>query len=302
MQEQQHSYPHRKKRLTTFIPLNGPWRNVIDTLLIIVGSFLIAVAFNLFLLPNQIASGGVSGLSILGDEWLGWEPAYTQWAINIPLLIAGFLLIGKQYGVRSILGSIVLPLFVYLTSHWEIPTANPLLGSLYGGIGVGLGIGIVYRGRGSTGGMSILARIVQKYSGFSYSLCVVIMDATVIILAAFVLSLEQSLYALIGLYVTGKVIDAVEMGLGYSKVAYIISNQTEPITKVILADLDRGLTKLEAKGGYTDDQRTVLMVVVGQNEVPRLKALIRSVDPGAFVIISNAHEVLGEGFKRGEHI
>lgn len=146
MQEQQHSYPQRKKRLATSIPLNGPWRNVIDTLFIIVGSFLIAVAFNLFLLPNQIASGGVSGLSILGHEWFGWEPAYTQWAINIPLLIAGFLLIGKQYGVRSILGSIVLPLFVYLTSHWVIPTTNPLLASLYGGIGVGLGIGIVYRG------------------------------------------------------------------------------------------------------------------------------------------------------------
>ncbi|WP_145051407.1 YitT family protein [Paenibacillus xylanexedens] len=302
MQQQQpsHQHPNRKKRLTTLIPLNGPWRNVVDTASIILGSFLIAVAFNLFLLPNQIASGGVSGLSILGDEWLGLEPAYTQWAINIPLLIAGFLLIGKQYGIRSVLGSIVLPLFVYLTKDWSIPTANPLLGSLYGGIGVGLGIGIVYRGRGSTGGMSILARIVQKYSGLSYSICVVIMDATVIIMAAFVLSLEQSLYALIGLYVTGKVIDAVEMGLGYSKVAYIISNQIEPITKVILEDLDRGLTKLEAKGGYTDDQRTVLMVVVGQNEVPRLKTLIRSVDPSAFVIISNAHEVLGEGFKREE--
>ncbi|MGR6546064.1 YitT family protein [Paenibacillus tundrae] len=302
MQQQQpsHHHPNRKKRITTLIPLNGPWRNVVDTASIILGSFLIAVAFNLFLLPNQIASGGVSGLSILGDEWLGLEPAYTQWAINIPLLIAGFLLIGKQYGIRSVLGSIVLPLFVYLTKDWSIPTANPLLGSLYGGIGVGLGIGIVYRGRGSTGGMSILARIVQKYSGLSYSICVVIMDATVIIMAAFVLSLEQSLYALIGLYVTGKVIDAVEMGLGYSKVAYIISNQIEPITKVILEDLDRGLTKLEAKGGYTDDQRTVLMVVVGQNEVPRLKTLIRSVDPSAFVIISNAHEVLGEGFKREE--
>ncbi|MDQ0172430.1 YitT family protein [Paenibacillus tundrae] len=302
MQQQQpsHQHPNRKKRITTLIPLNGPWRNVVDTASIILGSFLIAVAFNLFLLPNQIASGGVSGLSILGDEWLGLEPAYTQWAINIPLLIAGFLLIGKQYGIRSVLGSIVLPLFVYLTKDWSIPTANPLLGSLYGGIGVGLGIGIVYRGRGSTGGMSILARIVQKYSGLSYSICVVIMDATVIIMAAFVLSLEQSLYALIGLYVTGKVIDAVEMGLGYSKVAYIISNQIEPITKVILEDLDRGLTKLEAKGGYTDDQRTVLMVVVGQNEVPRLKTLIRSVDPSAFVIISNAHEVLGEGFKREE--
>ncbi|MDN4603754.1 YitT family protein [Paenibacillus sp. F6_3S_P_1C] len=300
MQQQQHLHNNRKKRLTTLIPLNGPWRNVVDTVSIILGSFLIAVAFNLFLLPNQIASGGVSGLSILGKQWLGLEPAYTQWAINIPLLIAGFLLIGKQYGIRSVLGSIVLPLFVFLTKDWAIPTTNPLLGSLYGGIGVGLGIGIVYRGRGSTGGMSILARIVQKYSGLSYSLCVVMMDATVIIMAAFVLSLEQSLFALIGLYVTGKVIDAIEMGLGYSKVAYIISNQTEPITKVILDDLDRGLTKLEAKGGYTDDQRTVLMVVVGQNEVPRLKALIRSVDPGAFVIISNAHEVLGEGFKREE--
>ncbi|WP_408892912.1 YitT family protein [Paenibacillus taichungensis] len=300
MQQQQQLHNNRKKRLTTLIPLNGPWRNVVDTVSIILGSFLIAMAFNLFLLPNQIASGGVSGLSILGKHWLGLEPAYTQWAINIPLLIAGFLLIGKQYGIRSVLGSIVLPLFVYLTKDWTVPTTNPLLGSLYGGIGVGLGIGIVYRGRGSTGGMSILARIVQKYSGLSYSLCVVMMDATIIIMAAFVLSLEQSLFALIGLYVTGKVIDAVEMGLGNSKVAYIISNQTEPITKVILDDLDRGLTKLEAKGGYTDDQRTVLMVVVGQNEVPRLKALIRSVDPGAFVIISNAHEVLGEGFKRGE--
>lgn len=104
-----------------------------DTALIIVGSFLIAVAFNLFLLPNQIASGGVSGISILGKEWLGLEPAYTQWALNIPLLIAGFVLIGKQYGVRSVLGSIVLPLFVYLTKDWTVPTMNPLLGSLYGG-------------------------------------------------------------------------------------------------------------------------------------------------------------------------
>ena len=121
MQEHQHFVPNRKKRLATLIPLNGPWRNVVDTASIIIGSFLIAVAFNLFLLPNQIASGGVSGLSILGKEWLGLEPAYTQWAINIPLLIAGFLLIGKQYGIRSVLGSIVLPLFVYLTKDWAIP-------------------------------------------------------------------------------------------------------------------------------------------------------------------------------------
>ncbi|MNV65094.1 hypothetical protein D3C71_1577700 [compost metagenome] len=117
-------------------------------------------------------------------------------------------------------------------------------------------------------------------------------------MAAFVLGMEQALYALIGLFVTGKVIDALEVGFSYTKVAYIISDHTDAITEAILHDLDRGLTKLDAKGGYTGDSRTVLMVAVGQNETTRLKAIVRSVDPGAFVIISDAHEVLGEGFKR----
>lgn len=112
-----------------------------------------------------------------------------------------------------------------------------------------------------------------------------------------VLSLEQALYALIGLYVTGKVIDTIELGFSFTKVAYIISDHTEPITKAILEDLDRGLTKLTAQGGYTGENRTVLMVVVGQSEIPRLKTVVQSVDPDAFVIIHNAHEVLGEGFR-----
>lgn len=218
--------------------------------------------------------------------------------MNIPLFIAGVLLLGKKYGLRSLLGSIMLPLFVYVTKDWAVPTTNPLLASLYGGIGVGLGLGTVFRGRGSTGGLAILAQIIQKYTGFSLSLCVMLMDGTVITLAGFALSPERALYALIGLFVTGKVIDAVEMGLSYSKVAYIISNQKETITQAILQDLDRGLTELAGRGGYTNEERPVLMVVVGQNEVTRLKTLVRLVDPEAFVIISNTREVLGEGFKK----
>lgn len=237
-------------------------------------------------------------MSILGEELFGLEPAYTQWGMNIPLFIAGVLLLGKKYGLRSLLGSIMLPLFVYVTKDWAVPTTNPLLASLYGGIGVGLGLGTVFRGRGSTGGLAILAQIIQKYTGFSLSLCVMLMDGTVITLAGFALSPERALYALIGLFVTGKVIDAVEMGLSYSKVAYIISNQKETITQAILQDLDRGLTELAGRGGYTNEERPVLMVVVGQNEVTRLKTLVRLVDPEAFVIISNTREVLGEGFKR----
>lgn len=291
------------RRSKKALPLNGPARHVLDTMFIIIGSFIIAVGFNLFFLPNGIASGGVSGLSVLieavfGESWPGLEPAYIQWGLNIPLFILGFLLLGKNYGIRSLLGSIVLPLFVLLTKDWPIPTTNPLLASIYGGIGVGLGIGLVYRGRGSTGGLTILAQVIQKITGLSFSLCVVVLDGAVITLAAFVMSMEQALYALVGLYVTGKVIDAVELGLNYTKVAYIISDHTESISQAILKDLDRGLTKLNAQGGYTGDDRTVLMVVVGQNEVTRLKTLVQFVDPNAFVIISNAHEVLGEGFSR----
>lgn len=288
----------RRRRRKPLIAASGPVRNATDILLIILGSFITALAFNMFLLPNRIASGGVSGLSIVGEELFRLEPAYTQWAMNIPLFIAGVLLLGKKYGLRSLLGSIMLPLFVYVTKEWAVPTTNPLLASLYGGIGVGLGLGTVFRGRGSTGGLAILAQIIHKYTGFSLSLCVMLMDGTVITLAGFTLSPERALYALIGLFVTGKVIDAVEMGLSYSKVAYIISNQKETITQAILQDLDRGLTELAGRGGYTNEERPVLMVVVGQNEITRLKTLVRSVDPEAFVIISNTREVLGEGFKK----
>lgn len=288
----------RRRRRKPLIAASGLARNVMDILLIVLGSFITALTFNMFLLPNRIASGGVSGLSILGEDLFGLEPAYTQWGMNIPLFIAGVLLLGKKYGLRSLLGSIMLPLFVYVTKDWAVPTTNPLLASLYGGIGVGLGLGTVFRGRGSTGGLAILAQIIQKYTGLSLSLCVMLMDGTVITLAGFALSPERALYALIGLFVTGKVIDAVEMGLSYSKVAYIISNQKEKITQAILQDLDRGLTELAGRGGYTNEERPVLMVVVGQNEVTRLKTLVRLVDPDAFVIISNTREVLGEGFKK----
>ncbi|GGN93141.1 YitT family protein [Saccharibacillus kuerlensis] len=279
------------------IPLDGVGRNVLDVVLIVVGAFITALAFNLFLLPNQVASGGVSGLSIIIKEWFGIEPAFTQWIFNIPLFIAGVFFLGRHYGARTLLGTICLPLLIYLTRDWPIPTANPLLGSLYGGIGVGLGLGIVFRGRGSTGGLSIVAHLLQKFTGLGLSLCVMLVDGTVIVLAGFTLSLENALYALIGLYVTGKVIDAVEMGLGYTKVAYIISDKREEMTEVILKDLDRGLTELSARGGYTGESRPVLMVVIGQSETSRLKTLVRSVDPDAFVVISNAQEVLGKGFK-----
>ncbi|MFC3342761.1 YitT family protein [Paenibacillus abyssi] len=272
----------------------------INLFLLMLGSFVIAVSFNLFLLPGGIASGGVSGISILVQRVTGIPPAYTQWALNIPLFIAGLMMLGRRFALQTAIGSILLPLFVLLTADWPSPTHNALLAAIYGGIGVGIGLGLVFRGRGSTGGLDLAAQILHKYTGLRLGLAIACFDGLVIAAAGFIISPENALYALIGLFVTSKTIDVVQTGLLVSKVAFIISDKADLISTTVLNDLDRGLTKLDAHGGYTGEARSVLMVVVGQNEVSKLKLLVKSVDPAAFVIISDTAEVLGEGFKHTE--
>lgn len=277
--------------------INPKAQAVWNVMQLLLGSLIVALSFNLFLVPNGIASGGVSGISILVQELTGITPALTQWALNIPLFIAGLLMLGRKFGAKTLLGTVVLPLFVLLTAHMPAPTDNPILAAIYGGIGVGLGLGLVFRGGGSTGGLDLAAQILHRYTGLPYSLAIVCFDGCVIIAAGIIFTPEVSLYALIALFVTSKTIDIVQNGLQLSKVAFIISERSEEVAEAILHDLDRGLTRLDGHGGYTGAGRTVLMVVVGQNEVPKLKQLVRSIDSGAFVIISNTAEVLGQGFK-----
>jgi Uncharacterized conserved protein len=264
---------------------------------IIIGSFVVAISFNLFLAPNAIASGGVSGISILVHRTLGITPAYTQWALNIPLFLAGLFLLGKRFALKTLLGTIVLPLFVLLTADWSPPTDNMLLAAIYGGIGVGIGLGIVFRGRGSTGGLDLAAQILHRYTGIPLGLAVACFDGCVIAASGIFISPEAALYALIGLFATSKTIDIIQSGIPLSKVAFIISDHADLLVEAILYDLDRGVTRLDAHGGYTNEKRQVLMVVVGQMEAAKLKQLVRAVDPGAFVIISNTAEVVGQGFK-----
>lgn len=267
--------------------------------LLVVGCFVIAVGFNLFLLPNKIASGGVSGVSIIVNNLLGITPAYTQWALNIPLFVAGVLALGRGFGVKTAVGSVLLPLCILLTSALaeHTPTKDPLLSAIYGGLSVGFGIGLVFRGRASTGGMDIASQILHRVTGIRLGLAVAVFDGIIILSAGLLISLENALYALIGLFVTSKTVDVVQTGLQTSKAAFIISGEPDKVAAAILHDLDRGLTRLHGEGGYTGTARPVLLAVVGQNEVAKLKALVRNADPYAFVIISNTAEVLGEGFQ-----
>jgi uncharacterized membrane-anchored protein YitT (DUF2179 family) len=288
---------NRTRKKAPRFPMGTPIHTAYEYTLMFIGTFLIAASFNLFLAPNEIASGGVSGISIIVRALTGLEPAVTQWALNIPLFLAGVLLLGKKFGLKTAFGTAVFPLFVLLTSNWAPLTDNPLLATLFGGLGVGAGLGIVFRGRGSTGGTDVAAQILAKYTGLGLGLSVAVLDGLVIIAAGIVFSPEQALYALIALFATSKTIDVVQLGFSTSKVAYVISENTEPIAQAILHDLDRGLTRLSAEGGFTGQARTVLMVVVSQTEVMKLKDLVQACDPSAFVIITGATEVLGEGFK-----
>lgn len=275
---------------------------VLDTVLsyvyIIIGASIIAVGFNVFLLPNEVASGGVSGISTILKGLFDWKPGFVQYAFNIPLFIAGVIFLGKQFGARSLVGTLTLPLFVILTSSWEPATLNPLLGALFGGISVGIGLGIVFRGNASTGGTDLAAQIIAKYTGYSLGTSVMLIDGLIVLSAALVFDVEKGLYALIGLFVTTKTIDIIQLGFSQSKMVYIITNKQEEIRDAIYTEVNRGVTKLPAFGGYTEQERPILLVVVYQTEFTRLKNVVKTIDPSAFVIVSDAYEVLGEGFKR----
>ncbi|WP_102028675.1 YitT family protein [Salirhabdus sp. Marseille-P4669] len=278
-------------------PLSDKAQVIQDYVYVILGSFFIAFAFNLFLLPNDVASGGVAGISIILDEIFGIEPAFSQWGLNVPLFLAGVIILGANFGIKSLVGTLALPLFVYVTKDFTPATMNPLLGSIFGGMGVGMGLGIVFRGRASTGGIDVAAQILHKYTGISLGLCIAIFDGSIVLTSAFVFNVEQALYALIGLFATSRTIDLIQVGFTTSKNVMIISDKVEEMRKAIFVNIDRGVTILNGEGGYTGEQRSIIMCVVDQKEFTKLTKTVNNVDSKAFVIAMSAAEVLGEGFK-----
>lgn len=285
----------RRRKKTIQIPFYEKVKNII---LVLIGSAIVAVSFNAFLLPNEIASGGVSGISTITYGLFGWEPAYVQWALNIPLFIAGVAILGYIYGIKTLLGTVFLPFVVYLTKDMEPWTMDPILAAIFGGMGIGLGIGIVFRGNASTGGTDLAAQILAKYTGISLGKCVALIDGLIVISAAIVFNIEKGLFALIALYITSRTIDIVQIGLNRSKMVLIITKEEEKVRDAIFEEIDRGLTKFQAYGGYTNEERKPLMVVVDQSEFTNLKQVVRLIDPDAFVIVLDAAEVLGQGFKK----
>ncbi|MEC9490616.1 MAG: YitT family protein [Halanaerobiales bacterium] len=277
-------------------------RTIIDYLGITAGSFLIALALTVFLVPNKIAAGGVSGLATVIYYITSFPIGITMLIINIPLFLAGLKIMGSSFGMRTIYGIITLSVFTdLLQPHTTALTDDLLLASIYGGVVGGIGLGIVFRSRGTTGGTDMIASLINYFTGITVGEGLLIADGVVVALAGIFFNLEVALYAAVTIFITSQTIDVVQEGLNFKKGVLIISDQADQISQMVVNDLNRGITEFEAKGGYTGDRKQVLLCIISRSEVSELKKEVSKIDRDAFVIISDVHEVLGEGFTEIAH-
>ncbi|WP_205407254.1 YitT family protein [Sporosarcina sp. PTS2304] len=261
-----------------------------------IGSIFVGLAFNIFFLPARLAAGGVSGISTILYELYQFEPAFVQWCINIPIFFLGLALLGKDFSLKTLVGTFFVPFTIWLSADIPFTIDNPLLSAIYGGILLGVGLGIVYRGNGSTGGLATVAQIVKKYSGLSSGYAQLLVDGAVVIVSAVVFNLELALFAMMAIFVTSKVIDFVQLQSSPSKLVLIITEQEERIQTIIKEEIDRGLTKIRSVGGFSNQEKTMILCVVEQPEAIYLKKVLQEEEPHSFVVFLNASEILGKGF------
>lgn len=267
----------------------------------IVGSVIFAAGFAFFLMPNDMSPGGISGLSLVIVELLNFGSVGTlSIAINTPLFIMGGVKIGRKFFFGSLLGMLLSNALIDLFATFGLPAVEPLIGVLYGGVICGVGLGIVFVNGTSTGGSDILVRLLKlKYRNVPIGQISIWFDAIVVVLTGIVFQdLNKALYTGITVFICGKMVDAVVYRFDYSKVALIISKEYEAIAQAIGEKLDRGATFLHGEGSYTHKNTKVVLAAVKKQQLTELKELVMEIDPNAFVIVQEAHQVLGDGFSR----
>lgn len=275
----------------------------IDITLILIGTFLMGLAYNVFLVPNMISPSGFAGLSSLVTYLIETNfgfylsPAILYIGINIILFIFAVKYIGKRFAITSAVGVLGYSLFMEVLKIEPFVTEDLLLCAIFGGLILGLGLGLVLRGRGSTGGSDMLACIINKhFSSISLGTIVMAIDCVVIVASMLVYGLNFSLYSLIAIFVMGKVSDVVVAGVQSVRAFYIVSEKNDEIAKEILNKLPRGVTALKTQGMYTKNESTTLMCLVTNPQVPLLKQIVSSIDLNAFMFSTNVSEAMGKGF------
>ena len=263
----------------------------------IIGCFLVALAFNLFMSPNNLVAGGVSGFSLILKHFFGLNPSTIISVANVFLIILSFLVLGKEKTKATILGSILFPIFVSLTEHLStyisFKESEMILIAVFGGVLQGIGAGLIFRAGYSTGGTDILNMIVSKIFKISLGNSMFFTDGTIIVIGAFVFGFNHLMYSLIILYLISTLTDKVVLGISDSKAFYIITSKEKEVKDFVINELKHGVTEFNAKGGYNSENQTVLMSVVPTREYYKLKEGIHNIDKNAFFVAMDSYEVKG---------
>lgn len=281
-------------------------RLVTRLILIIIGAALAAVSIELFLIPNQIIDGGIIGISLIVDHITPDSLSFINFGtlvviLNLPFMYYGYKQIGKTFMLSSIFGIVFLAIIESMLHHVEAFTAEPILATVFGGLILGVGVGLVIRNGGSMDGTEILGILLTKKLPFSVGEFVMFINIFIFAWAAFVFGAEQAMYSVMAYYIAFKTIDTVIQGLDETKAVIIVSDYYEDVSDAILQRLGRGTTKLKGKGGYTDDEKEVIYVVVTRLEVTKLKSIVHEIDTNAFITIMNTQETKGTNFKSAIH-
>jgi len=277
------------------------WDKISWILATVTGSTIFALGFALFLMPNDMNAGGISGLAQVIVEILGFGSVGTlSIIINLPLFILGGVKIGKRFFAGSLIGMVLSSVLIDLFAALAVPSVEPLISVIYGGVICGLGLGVVFMAGTSTGGSDILIRLLKlKYRNVPIGQISLCFDAVVVVLTGLVFQdFSKALYTGLSVFVTSQVVDAVVYRFDYSKVALIISSEYETIAREIGLKLDRGATFLNGEGTFSHRPTKVVLTAIKKQQLAELKDIVMHIDPKAFIILQEAHQVLGDGFSR----
>lgn len=268
-----------------------------EYLIITVGCFFYAVSINYFFISNHLAEGGVAGVCLILFYLFKLPVGIMYFVINIPLLIMGWRLVGKDFLFKTLYGTSCLSFLITLTESWKGPSNDIMLGSVYGGLFIGIGLGLIFMVNGSTGGTDVIARILNRYFDIPMGRTMLFLDVVILGVAAMFFGKEIVMYTLISMMIVSKAIDFFQDGYTKAKGVTIISSKSEEIKDRIMNETGRGTTLIKGQGGFTGNEMDLLYCVVSKFELTKIKTIVKETDSFAFLTISDVSEVLGEGFK-----
>ncbi len=271
-------------------------KRMVDLLFLIVGSFIFALAVNLFVIPNALGEGGVTGLTIIAYYLFEWSPGLVNLIMNSLLLIVGFKFLSKNTTIYTIIAVLFNSLFLHITSDWRIASDEIIVNTIFGGLFAGIGIGLIIRVGGTTAGSTILASITHKYLGWSISYGLLFFDMIVAFSSYFIIGTEKLMLTILMLYIGTKVMEYIIEGFNTKKAVTIISNKPDAIAQQVNEIMNRGVTVYSGHGYYSKEKKEILYIVISSPEVVRLKKIVKVADPDAFVAIHDVRDVFGEGF------